>query len=442
MKVKFFWVFLFVAIVSLIFFWSNSTVGPSSSSIPRNPDFNFDVRPILSDNCFLCHGPDSSSRQAGLRLDTYQGITAMLEHGGHAVVPGNPRKSLLLQKVASKSPDQVMPPPETKKTLTKREIGILSNWIKNGAQWDSYWAFIKPEKVEVDSDEHPIDFFINKKLQQKDIPSSIKADKNTLIRRLSFVLLGLPPSIQQLESFVNNEDPDAYHQLVDSLLASPHFGERWARHWMDLVRYADTKGHEFDYPIDGAWRYRDYLIRAFNADVPYDQFVKEHLAGDLLEKPRIHSQLGFNESVMGTAFYCLSEGKHSPVDIKEEEVDRIDNMIDVTTKTFMGLTVGCAKCHDHKFDPISAEDYYALYGMLESARFTNFPASQKVADLQKIKATNLQIKEIKQFIHSNIFEREAIKDSQNSKNPDEVLVVGDFRRGRITRLVQRWAHFS
>ena len=180
--------------------------------------------------------------------------------------------------------------------------------------------------------------------------------------------------------------------------------------------------------------YRDYLIRAFNADVPYDQFVREHLAGDLLAKPRLHPQEGFNESVMGTAFYCLSEGKHSPVDIKEEEVDRIDNMIDVTTKTFMALTVGCAKCHDHKFDPITATDYYALYGMLESSRFTNIPAQQKVAAFEKIPVLDQQLDQIKSHIKEMInpaIKPAAATNTNHAMSIDQEskAIIGDFRSG-------------
>ena len=407
----------------------------SSTDIPKHPDFNFDVRPILSNQCFLCHGPDSSSRKAGLRLDTYEDITALLESGNRAVVPGSPKKSALIQRITATEEGMVMPPPETKKTLTDREIQILKNWIKDGAKWDRYWAFIPPKKTSVPEGQSPIDYFIEEKLAQKGLPKGDPADRAQLARRLSFGLLGLPPNPEMVQTFVADDQPDAYQRLVDTLLASPHFGERWARHWMDLVRYADTKGHEFDYPIDGAWRYRDYLIRAFNADVPYDQFVQEHLAGDLLAKPRLHPQDGYNESVMATAFYCLSEGKHSPVDIKEEEVDRIDNMIDVTTKTFMALTVGCAKCHDHKFDPITATDYYALYGMLESSRFTNYPAQQQVATFDKIPSIDEQLAQIKSYLKEIIepeVEQTARAINTNyaaSTNKKERTIIGDFRDG-------------
>jgi hypothetical protein len=184
----------------------------------------------------------------------------------------------------------------------------------------------------------------------------------------------LPPTPEALERFVRDESPGAYERMVDSYLNANRFGERWAIHWMDIVRYAETKGHEFDYTISGAWQYRDYLIRAFNSDLPYDQLVREHIAGDLI-KPRRNSATGTNESRLGTMFYALGEGKHSPVDTRQEEADIIDNILDVTSKAFQGLTVSCARCHDHKFDPISAADYYALYGVMESSRFSPVPAT-------------------------------------------------------------------
>ena len=195
-----------------------------------------------------------------------------------------------------------------------------------------------------------------------------------MIRRLSFDLIGLPPTPAEVEAFLADQRPDAYERLVDRLLASPHYGERWGRHWLDLVRYAETAGHEFDYDIPNALLYRDYVIRALNADVPYDRFVAEHLAGDLLDDPRRHPVERFNESIIATGFCFLGEGTHSPVDVREEEARRIDNQIDVMSKAFLGLTVACARCHDHKFDPIGTRDYYALAGYLRSSR-TSRPSS-------------------------------------------------------------------
>ncbi len=193
------------------------------------------------------------------------------------------------------------------------------------------------------------------------------ADKAALLRRLYFDLLGLPPTPEQAEKYLGDNSPQATERLVDELLASPHFGERWGRHWLDLVRYAESRGHEFDNDAPNAFEYRDYIIRALNADVPYDQLVREHIAGDLLSQPRLHPTEGFNESILGTGFWFLGEWVHSQVDIRKDEADRFDNMLDVMSKTFLGVTVSCARCHDHKFDAISTADYYAVSGFLEGS---------------------------------------------------------------------------
>jgi hypothetical protein len=215
---------------------------------------------------------------------------------------------------------------------------------------------------------NPIDRVIQAALERRGLAPGPEADKRTLIRRLSFDLIGLPPAPEDVAAFRADRAPDAYEKLVGRLLASPQFGERWARHWLDLVRFAETAGHEYDYDIPNAYRYRDYVIRAFNADLPYDQFVIEQIAGDLLAAPRRRPLDGCNESILGCGFYLLGEGNHSPVDVREEQMRRIDNQIDVLSKTFLGLTVACARCHDHKFDPITSRDYYALAGFLCSSR--------------------------------------------------------------------------
>lgn len=337
--------------------------------LPDKVDFNYHVRPILSNTCFVCHGPDISTREAELRLDTYDGAIARRE-GGQAIVPGNAKRSLLIQRVSHHDPEERMPPPKINKILTDYEIALLSKWIDQGAEYKTHWALIPPESP---PDEATIDAFLQAGIEKSGIEPAALASRASLIRRASYVLTGLPPPPTAVEAFEKDESPDAYERVLDTLLASPAFGERWARHWMDLVRYAEARGHEFDFTIQGAWQYRDYLIRAFNEDVPYDQFVLEHLAGDVLKEPRRNSIEGFNESVIGTAYFALGEGKHSPVDTRIDEAERIDNIIDVTTKTFQGLTVACARCHDHKFDPIPTTDFYSLYGIVESARFTPVP---------------------------------------------------------------------
>ena len=349
------------------------------------------VLPLLEARCFECHKAGKEPK-GGLVLS---GRKAMLAGGdsGPAIVPGKPEESLLMEAIRYESFE--MPP---RSRMPKEEVAIFEKWIADGAAWpaeldtdptsvgkqmfplqerrDSHWAWqpsedpSPPTVQTTDWAKDSIDAFVLAKLEQEGFTPAADADRYTLIRRLYFDLIGLPPKVAQVERFVKDpaSDDDAIAAVVDELLQSKHFGERWGRHWLDLVRYGETLGHEFDYPLHNAWRYRDYVIRAFNEDVPYDQFVREHIAGDLLPTPRRHPTEQYNESVIGTGFWFLGEDKHAPVDVRAEEAAKIDNQIDVFSKTFLGMTVACARCHDHKFDAISTVDYYALAGFLQSSR--------------------------------------------------------------------------
>lgn len=346
------------------------------------------VRPVLVEHCYECHSGDARRLEASLRLDSRAAVLAGGD-SGPSVIPGDADSSLLIQSIRYELYE--MPP---RGRLPDETIQDLVKWVEMGAPWPGamdeaavirdgldwqqrmadHWSWqpirqvVPPEVQRVDWPTNPIDHFILAGLEENDWAPAAEADRRTLIRRLSFDLTGLPPTVQQVQAFVADDSPQAYERLVEQLLASPHFGEKWARHWMDLVRYAESHGHEFDYPIHHAWRYRDYLIRALNADVAYDQLIIEHLAGDLLAEPRRHPTDGFNESVIGTGFWYLGEAVHAPTDVVGDEAIRIENQIDVMTKAFLGLTVACARCHDHKFDPISIDDYYALSGFLKSTR--------------------------------------------------------------------------
>ena len=420
--------------------------------LPDKVDFNYDIRPILSQNCFVCHGPDSSTRKANLRLDIFEGATAHLEHGGAAIVPGSIGKSLLVDRISSEDSEFHMPPPEAKKTLSAREVALLKRWIDQGAKWKPHWAFIKPQIPDIPNDireasvSDVIDHLIDKALKIKQLESAPSSTKNALIRRVSYLITGLPPDPVDLKAFIADSSVNSYEKMVDQYLSSPQYGERWARHWMDLVRYAESKGHEFDYSVSGAWQYRDYLIRAFNQDVPYDLLVKEHLAGDMMTEPRYHPEEGFNESIIGTAYFFLGEGKHGPVNVKVEESERIDNMIDVTSKTFQALTVGCARCHDHKFDPIPTTDYYAMYGMIESSRIGPLPARKSLKQTTHVEELKRIQKEIKIQLGAQF--TDAVNEAtpqfisqlqQFVKNADDIhsseidsanyRVIGDFRQG-------------
>jgi len=368
----------------------------SARDTPPDPSavefFEKRIRPLLSENCFGCHSGSSKPIQAGLRLDSR---AAMLRGGGRgtALTPGAPETSLLIKALRASGAPQ-MPP---KGRMPEESIALLERWVRQGAIWPgsaaapanptkkpafnlkqraaAHWSWKPVRMPSVPSPRdpkwvrNPIDAFILSKLESRGLRPAPPADKRALIRRVTFDLIGLPPTPAEVEAFLADKSPDAYERVVDRLLASPHYGERWARHWLDLVRYAETYGHEGDYEKPNAYQYRDYVIRALNADVPYNQFVKEHIAGDLIAKPRRDSRLGFNESILGTGFWWLGEGTHSPVDLLQDEADRIDNQIDVFGKAFLGLGLGCARCHDHKFDAISTKDYYALAGFLRSSRY-------------------------------------------------------------------------
>ena len=384
--------------------------------------FESRVRPVLVEHCYKCHSAESKSLKGGLRLD---GRDALLGGGesGPAVVPGDPAKSRLVTAIRYDDPDLQMPP---KTRLSDRQIADLAEWVSRGAPWpeqgapaspvgpaggagsvesfdlwkrrDAHWAWqpVRPHDPPAVRDaawpRGPVDRFILAKLEQNGLAPAAPADRHALLRRVHFAITGLPPSPEDLDAFLADPAPDALDKVVDRLLASPQYGERWGRHWLDVVRYSDTLGNETDLPIHNAWRYRDYVVRAFNADLPYDRFVLEHLAGDLLPDPRRHPRDGFDESVIGTAFYWLGEGRRSPVDLRLTQADAFDNVIDVTCKSFMAMTVSCARCHDHKFDAIPTSDYYALYGYLKSSRYTQAQVNRAELDARAAELASLRSK--------------------------------------------------
>ena len=352
--------------------------------------FESKVRPLLAEHCYACHSSKIEAPFAGLRLDSRE---AILQGGdsGPAIVPGSPAKSLVVKAIRG---EPVLMPPDGR--LSDAATKTLAEWIRMGAPWPeeritsevgagafdlaerkrTHWAWHPVHKADPPQVKkrqwpvNPVDNFVLAKLEEHGLRPALPADRRSLIRRLSYDLTGMPPLPDETSHFVEEDDPDAYHKLVRRLLDSKRFGEHWARHWMDLVRYADSHGSEGDPAIRNAWHYRDYLIRSLNADVPYDQLIREHLAGDLLDEPRIAPGRGINESILGTAHFRLVELGYQPVDPWEERVKWTDNQLDVFSKAFLGLTVACARCHDHKFDAISQQDYYALFGALYGARPT------------------------------------------------------------------------
>jgi hypothetical protein len=328
--------------------------------------FNRDVRPILSENCFACHGPDHQQRKADLRLDTKEGLSAKLDDG-LPVVPGKPAESLLLQRVTHASAKKLMPPPKTGKTLTAAQVDTLKRWIEQGAKWEGHWAFTAPVRPASPAVKdaawvrNPIDAFVLAKLEAEGLKPSAPADKAALARRVTLDLTGLPPTPQELDAFLADAAPDAYNKLVDRLLASPRYGERVALEWLDAARYADTHGYHIDSARDMT-KWREWVIDAFNRNVPFDRFTVEQLAGDMLPGATTAQRIasGFNRNHM-----INFEGGAVPEEYHNAYlVDRVNT----TGTVWLGLTVGCSQCHDHKFDPITQKEYYQLY-----AFFNNVP---------------------------------------------------------------------
>lgn len=328
-------------------------------------DFNRDIRPLLSGNCFHCHGPDAESREAGLRLDERAGALAELDSGTIAVVPGKPDESELLARLVGDDSIR-MPPPETGKQLTPAEIDLFRRWIAEGAQYRKHWSFEPPVQGELPSPagiewaKNPIDHFILKELHANNLQPAAEADRATLLRRVSLALIGLPPTVAEVDAFVNDPDPHAYEKAVDRLLADPGYGERWARPWLDIARYADSAGYAQD-PERNIWKYRDWLIQALNANQPYDQFTIDQLAGDMLPQPT-------EDQLIATAFHrntmTNSEGGTNDEEFRNAAiVDRVNT----TVQAWMGLTMECAQCHTHKYDPITQEEYFRFFAIFNQS---------------------------------------------------------------------------
>jgi len=336
---------------------------PSHAGEPQ-VDFNRDIRPILSNYCYLCHGPDVTHRQAGLRLDNREDALKELESGGRAVVPGDTAKSLLVARITAQDPDERMPPAGSK-TLQPEQVRLLVAWVSQGAPWKPHWSFVSPTRPAEPSVKraawagNPIDRFVLARLEAQGLVPSPEADPTTLLRRATLDLTGLPPIPAEIDAFLADSRPDAYGRLIDRLLASPRYGEQMTRYWLDAARYGDTHGLHLDNERY-IWPYRDWLIRAFNENRPFDQFTVEQLAGDLLPSPTLQQRVAtaFNRCNVTTS----EGGAIADEFLVRYAVDRTETVSTV----FMGLTVGCAACHDHKFDPISQKEFYQLYAFFYS----------------------------------------------------------------------------
>src|SRR5579871_6361374 len=337
---------------------------PARKTIQAPLDFDSEVRPILSENCFKCHGFDPGQRQAGLRLDRLEGATQRLASGKTALAPGNPNASELVDRIERQDALH-MPPVASGKKLTPAQVATLRRWVAEGGKYVAHWAFVAPKRPTAPTvkqtawPKNTIDRFILARLEKEGLHPSPEADRATLIRRLSLDLIGLPPTLAEVNAFVNDRSPDAYNKLVDRLLASPHYGERMAVVWLDLARYADTHGYHIDSQRD-MWPWRNWVIDAFNRDMPYDEFTVEQIAGDLLPNATLAQKVatGFN--------------RNHPIDFEggaipeEYAAAYIEDRIDTTATTFLGLTMRCGQCHDHKYDPISQKEYYQFFAFFHN----------------------------------------------------------------------------
>jgi hypothetical protein len=340
---------LFPAMPGAVFLWGLLWAGIGPSVLADEPvEFNRDVRPILSDNCFYCHGPDASHREADLRLDVREEALEL-----EAFVPGDPDASMLVERILSDEPYERMPPPESNKVLTAQQKEVLVRWIAQGALYQRHWSYEPIVKPEIPDGAQGVDYLVHRRLAEIGLEPSPQADRRTLIRRLYWDLLGLPPTPDEVDAFQNDSSADAYEQLVERVLQNPHYGERMAIPWLDVVRFADTIGYHSDNPRN-VWPYRDWVIRSFNANKPFDRFTIEQIAGDLLPDADVETRVGsaFNRLLLST-----EEGGAQP---KDYEARMLTDRVRAIGAVWLGQTTGCAQCHDHKFDPFTMRDFYSL----------------------------------------------------------------------------------
>jgi hypothetical protein len=401
-------------------------------------DFDRDIRPILSDKCFHCHGPDPKTREAKLRLDTLEGATA--KHGdGAAIVPGKPDQSMAMHRVLTDDPDDQMPPPDSNRVITPEEIAKLRQWIKEGAPWSEHWAYVPPKnRLPRDQKQNPIDYFVERKLKEEGLPIGPPADRQTLLRRVTLDLTGLAPTLDEQNRFLADSSDDAYARLVDRLLKSPQYGERMAWPWLDLARYADSNGYQHDadrkmYP------WRDWVVKAFNENMPFDQFTIWQLAGDLLPDSTF-------EQRMATAFLRNSminaEGGRIP---EENRVEYIFDHLETVGTAWLGLTFNCARCHDHKYDELSQKDYYRFFAFFNQTpvdgehEFSNKEVEPPLLKIPEEEAREKQLEaEWKQLKES--YEKDKADVDLKAKYDAARKALNQFRRKQVVMMVMEDGH--
>lgn len=406
------------------------SAGQTTAALTDSVTYNFDVRPILSDKCFSCHGPDANKREAGLRLDLADSAFKALEDNpaAHAWVPGNPEGSEAFLRISTQDTSILMPPPYSNLSLTTQEIAIIKKWIQQGARYEKHWAFVPPRKQALPAikktgwPKNEIDYFTLARMEAKGLEPNEEADKERLLKRICLDLTGLPPSLKMMDDFLADTRPDAYERLVDSLMALPAYGEKMALHWLDLARYADSHGYQDD-GYRTQWPWRDWVIHAFNENKPYDEFVTWQLAGDLLPAAG-------KEQVLATAFNrnhkITEEGGVIP---EEYRVMYVSDRTDLLGKGLLGVTMECARCHDHKYDPFSQKDYYQLYAFFNNIREEGIESviggPETYAKKPMLEISNSDVRNILQFIN------------KTDTNKLIVSVMGDLDTIRPTFVLRR-----
>ena len=419
-------------------------------SVTEPVDFSSQIRPVISSKCFSCHGPDESSRKAKLRLDLRD--EAIKDHKGtRAIVPGDAASSEMVRRITATDPDDIMPPPKTGRTLSAVEIDLLKRWIQQGAPYSPHWAFVKPERAALPSvkmkswPRNAIDYFILAKLEKHGLKPSPPADRYTWVRRLSLDLTGLPPAPAEVNALVNDPQPDAYERLVDRLLRSPAYGERWARLWLDLSRYADSAGYGSDPLRLNIWPWRDWIIRALNRNLPYDRFTIEQIAGDLLPRnPDSDDQ----DLTIATAFHRNTmTNTEGGTDDEEFRVAAIKDRANVTAQVWMGLTMGCAQCHSHKYDPITHREYYQFYAFFNQTEDNDqpderptlpLPTKEQREKIEKLKAEIAGLEKERNKMTPEFEADLAEWESEQTKGIDWILLepidLNSYRGATLSKL--------
>lgn len=421
------WLILILGIGGILSYTQCTDTQAQETAMPDVIDYNYHIRPIFSDRCFKCHGPDANKRKAGLRLDTPEGAYAAFKDNPsmHAIVPGHPESSDAFQRLITKDTSLLMPTPSSHLTVSQHEIDLIEKWIKQGAVYKPHWAFIKPVKAALpDADEdwvrNPIDYFVFAKMAEKSLKPSPEASKEQVLKRVCLDLTGLPPTLEMQDRFMKDDSQQAYEKIVNELLGSKHYGEKMSIQWLDLARYADSHGYQDD-GLRTMWPWRDWVIHAFNSNYSYAKFVTWQLAGDLLPRPTKEMLLatGFNRNHKIT--------QEGGVIDEEYRVEYVNDRTNTFSKSFLALTFECARCHDHKYDPISQKDYYSTYAFFnqvpEKGLFGTIDAS--FADPPNMTITTKDVQSILKFIHK--------KDTASV----DVMIMADSSKRRPTYVLSR-----